>query len=322
MKIWPGSSKTPSSRAGKIRHLLPGLLLVGLTGQALAQDLEPRRWSHLPTGLNVIGVASAYTDGDIYLDPILLAEDVTFEIYTAGLGYVRTFEMFGKSSRVDINVPYSTAHWNGLVDGEYASRRQHGFMDPRVRFSMNLYGAPALKGKEYMAYRQQHPVNTTIGAAIAVTLPLGVYDDDKLLNLGRTRTVIRPQIGVLHQRQKWQVELTGSVFLYQDNDEFWEGNELEQDPMWFAQAHAIYAIKPGWWTSISAGYAYDGEGQVNGVSKPLTSQRQLYLALSLGVPISRTQGLKFAWLGSRTNTSAGSDYDAFVVSWSMNWGGK
>ena len=113
MKIWPGSSKTPSSRAGKIRHLLPGLLLVGLTGQALAQDLEPRRWSHLPTGLNVIGVASAYTDGDIYLDPILLAEDVTFEIYTAGLGYVRTFEMFGKSSRVDINVPYSTAHWTG-----------------------------------------------------------------------------------------------------------------------------------------------------------------------------------------------------------------
>lgn len=320
MRTWPLSSKQRFRKTPFSRVLVFALVLAGLANQACAQDLEPRRWSHLPTGLNVLGAASAYSDGDIYLDPVLLIEDATFDIYSAALGYVRTFEMFGKSARVDVNLPYSTAHWEGLVDGEYASRRQHGIMDPRVRFSMNLYGAPPMKGKEYMAFRQQNPVNTTVGVAVAVVLPLGTYNPTRLLNLGKNRTVVRPQLGVLHQRGKWQFELTGSVFLYQDNDEFWNGNTLEQDPMWFAQAHAIYSIKPGWWTSLSAGYAYDGEGIVNGEPKPLTSQRQLYMALSLGMPISRTQGLKFTWLGSRTNTSAGSDYDSLIVAWSMNWG--
>lgn len=322
MKTWQPSSKKPFKKTTGRWILAIGLLLAGLANQAFAQDLEPRRWSHLPTGLNVIGAATAFTDGDIYLDPVLLIEDATFDMYSAGLGYVRTFEMFGKSARVDVNVPYSTIRWEGILDGEYASRRQHGFMDPRIRFSVNLYGAPALKGKEYVAYRQQNPVNTTIGAALAVTLPLGTYNPTKLLNLGKNRTVVRPQVGVLHQRQKWQFELTGSVFLYQDNDDFWGGNEVEQDPMWFAQGHAIYSIKPGWWTSVSAGYAYDGEANLNGIPKPRTAQRQLYIALSLGVPISRTQGLKFAWLGSRTNTGNGSDYDSFIVAWSMNWGGR
>jgi hypothetical protein len=32
-----------------------------------AQDIEPRRWSHLPLGGNFAGVAYAYTEGDIFL---------------------------------------------------------------------------------------------------------------------------------------------------------------------------------------------------------------------------------------------------------------
>jgi len=36
------------------------------------------------------------------------------------------------------------------VEGEYAAIRRHGFGDPRLRFSMLLYGAPPLRGKEYL----------------------------------------------------------------------------------------------------------------------------------------------------------------------------
>jgi hypothetical protein len=132
--------------------------------------------------------------------------------------------------------------------------------------------------------------------------------------------VVRPQIGVLHTRNKWQFEVTGSVFLYQDNDEFWNGNKLEQDPLWFAQAHVIYTIKPGWWVSASAGFAYDGILDLNGAPNPVTEKRQRYMALSFGMPITRAQGIKFSWLGSRTNTGYGNDYDAFIAAWSINWG--
>ena len=86
------------------------IVLVGLTGLSHAQDLEPRRWSQLPTGLNFIGVGLAYSEGDIFIDPVLQIEDASVELLGAGVSYVRTFGLFGRSARFDVNVP--------LADGE------------------------------------------------------------------------------------------------------------------------------------------------------------------------------------------------------------
>ena len=97
--------------------------------------------------------------------------------------------------------------------------------DPRLRLSVNFIGAPALRGKEFQAYRASHSINTVVGAALAVTLPLGEYEQEKLLNLGENRFIIRPQLGFVHTRGRWSYELTGSVFLYTDNDEFL-GNKI------------------------------------------------------------------------------------------------
>ena len=42
---------------------------------AHAQELEPRRWTHLPTDSNFAGVGYAFTDGDLSFDPVLKIED-------------------------------------------------------------------------------------------------------------------------------------------------------------------------------------------------------------------------------------------------------
>ena len=309
-----------------VRKSLPGVVILLLAqllfcGGAMSQDLEPRRWSHLPSGLNVLGVAAVWTEGDILFDPVLLIEDATFDVQVAGVGYVRTFELFGKSARVDLAVPYASGRWEGIVDGVDTSVRRRGFMDPLLRFSMNLYGAPPLKGKEYVQYRHEHPIDTTIGIGVQLQLPLGDYLDDKLINLGHNRFFVRPQLGVLHQHNKWQFELTGSVFLYQTNDEFWDGNELKRDPLWFLQGHVIYTIKPGWWVSVSGGYAYDGHSTVNGVEAS-DDWRKRYIAFSLGIPINARQGMKLVYFTSDTHTSTGTNTDALIVAWSINWGGK
>jgi hypothetical protein len=298
---------------------LTALLLLLISTQIQAQDLEPRRWSHLPAGLNVIGLATGWTDGDIFFDPVLLAEDVTFDLYIAGAAYVRSFELFGKSSRIDVLAPYATGRWEGLVDGVYTSTRRSGLMDPRLRFSINLYGAPALRGGEYIRFRQENPINTTIGAALAVSFPLGDYDNTKLINLSSNRMVYRPQLGILHQRRNLQLELTGSVFLYGTNDDFWNGNVHKQDPLWFMQAHAIYAFKPGWWGSVSVGFAHGGRSEVNGDPKADDS-RSRYVALSFGLPINRQQSLKFTYLTSDTHISTGNKTNALLMGWSINWG--
>lgn len=300
--------------------LLSAALFLLAADSAVAQDLEPRRWSHLPTGLSVIGVGGGSTDGDIFFDPLLRIEDATFELYALGASYVRTFEWLGKSSRVDFTVPYANGRWEGLLDGEYASLRRNGLGDPHIRVSMNLYGAPPVSGRAFLQYRQNNPVNTTVGIALGIGLPLGQYNSEWLINLGSNRYVVRPQLGLLHQRDKWQFEVTGSLLLFQDNDEFWQGTRLEQDPLWFLQGHVIRSFKPGWWASASVGYAHGGEAHVNDVPKN-NDARSSYLALSLGMPVSARQALKFTYVTADTHVRAGADTRSLLVAWSVNWGG-
>ena len=97
-----------------------------------AQDLEPRRWGHLPKDVHFLGFGGSYTDGDILLDPVLQAKDVEVQLSGVGLAYVYSFGLFGKSARVDVLVPYASGHWEGTVDGEFVRIKRQGFGDPRL----------------------------------------------------------------------------------------------------------------------------------------------------------------------------------------------
>lgn len=306
----------PSNTICKIFVLVA--LLLSVASPALAQDLEPRRWSHLPVGLNVLGMALATSSGDILFDPVLRIEDARYSLDAVAVSYVRSFGLFGRSARFDAVAPLVDGRWDGLVNGQPAEVDRRGLSDPWFRFSINLYGAPALKGKEFMQYSAEHQTNTTVGAAFAIVAPIGEYSADRLINLGSNQWIFRPQLGVLHQRRKWQFELTGSVFLYETNDEFFMNSVLEKDPLWFLQSHAIYTINPKWWSSLSVGYAYGGESTINGVIKD-DSARTSLMAVGLGFNINRTQGLKFSYLRTRTNTNRGQDTDTFSLGWSIRW---
>jgi hypothetical protein len=297
------------------------ILLMGLWAcpNVLAQDLEPRRWSHLPTGLSFIGIGYGFSSGDIFLDPLLLAEDVEFKLNNLAVSYVHSFEWFGKSARIDVLVPYASGRWEGIVDGVDTSLRRRGFMDPRFRLTLNLYGAPALTGKAYAEYRAANPVATTIGLSFTVIPPLGEYYKEKLINLGKNRWRLRTQMGVLHRRGPWEFELTGSVSVFSDNNEFYMNTKREQDPLFFSQAHAIYTFRPGLWLSASTGFAWGGENYVNGNAKN-DAYRKGYWALSLGLPINRQQGVKLVWIAGRTNTDRGYDADTALLAWSYMWG--
>ena len=282
-------------------------------GTATAQDLEPRRWSQLPTGVNFAGVGIGYSEGDIFLDPVLKIEDADFELILGVAAYVRTFGLFGKSARFDLRVPYVSGTWEGLVDGEFTQVNRDGFGDPRFRLSVLLYGAPAETPQEFAKSEKS---NTVVGAAIAVSAPLGEYFPDKLINLGANRWVIRPQLGVTHTRGKWAYELTGSVFLFTDNNDFFNDTELKSDPLYTLQGHLIYTFRPGLWTSLSTAYGTGADPKISGVPKDVVSRNWL-TAMSMGLPISRRQGLQLTYLRTRTEENTGSDADTLVLSYSQ-----
>ena len=283
-----------------------------------AQDLEPRRWSHLPIGGNFGGAAYAYTTGDILLDPALRIENAEFDLQTIGGKYIRSFELLGKSARIDFTQAYQTGHWSGLLNGTPAAVDREGWADTSLRFAVNLLGAPPLAGKEFAAYRARAESETIVGAGFVMQLPTGNYLDDKLINLGSNRFTFRPQLGIVHSRGKWSAELTTAAWFYTDNDEFYSGKRLEQDPVLTADASLIYTIRPGLLLAASAGYSGGGGTTVNGRPND-DRQRNLAGGLGLGIPINRAIGVKFAWIGTRTRARTGFDADTFTGAVSVMW---
>jgi hypothetical protein len=186
-----------------IRSLLVILVLtgLGLPERAGAQDLEPRRWSHLPIGQTIVGVGYGYTEANVFFSPVLKLTDGTSRINALGVSAIHTFDLAGKSARISLLLPYLSGRWEGDMEGEFQIVHRKGGGDPRLRLSVNLYGAPALKGSEFVRYRTEHSTNTVIGASIAMTVPLGKYCDDCLINIGNNRWSVRPQVGVVRQRQ-------------------------------------------------------------------------------------------------------------------------
>jgi hypothetical protein len=282
------------------------------------QDIEPRRWSHLPIGANFAGVAYAYTTGDIYLDPVLKIQNAQFDLHTIGVKYIRSFTLLGKSARVDLLQPYQFGHWSGLLNGTPAAVDRTGLADTSVRCAVNLVGAPPLTGKEFAAYRAKADSETILGAGLVLQLPTGQYYGDKLINLGGNRFSIRPQLGAVHNWGKWSAELTAQTWFFTENDDYFHGRQLEQDPIYTADANLVYTFRPGLWVAGSAGYSTGGITTVNGVPNNDT-QSNLGFGFSLGLPISRAVGVKLAYVGARTQVGSGMDSDTFLCALSVMW---
>ncbi len=295
------------------------LISLGLPESASAQDLEPRRWSHLPIGQTIVGVGYVYTEANIFFSPVLKITDGTSRINSLGFTAIHTFDLAGKSARISLLLPYVSGRWDGDVDGEFQIIHRQGGGDPRLRLSVNLYGAPALRGSEYAQYRAEHTTNTVVGASIAVTAPLGKYCDDCLINVGNNRWSVRPQMGVVHTRGPWSFELTGSAFVFTDNDSFVDNAVLKQKPVYALQTHVIYDFKPGWWASLSTGYAVGGRIRID-QQKTIFEVDNWVWAASFGFSIGTTQSLKLTWLSGRSQNLAGRDSDNLLLSWSMRWG--
>ena len=294
-----------------------GTLLSALP--CFAQDIEPRRWSHLPIGSNFLGAAYAYTEGDIFLNPVMRIEDGGFELNTAAFKYIHAFDLFGKSARFDLTQTYQSGTWSGSVNGMPASVDRDGWADSTLRFAMNLYGAPPLSGQEFFDYRKAMlECETIVGLGLLMEIPTGEYFDDKLINLGTNRFIITPQFGVVHNRGKWSAEVSTSLNFYTDNDDYFNGRRHEEDLYWVGQGHLIYTFLPGLWVGASVGYGYGGESTIDGVSAD-DRKGNFGWGLSAGIPVNRQIGIKIAYIGTRTDQDTGMDTDTVTVACAFQW---
>jgi hypothetical protein len=306
-------SGTSAIRAGFIL----ALFFVSIALQtSYAQNTEPRRWTPLPLGTNAVAAGYGYSFGELFLDPLLQAEDVTFSVNTFFVAYLHPFRIGNKLARLDVQVPFNIGDWEGLVQGVPTVVNRTGFSDPRIRLTANLIGPPATGAKEFLEFYKENPVFTTVGASIAVSLPLGKYLEDKLINLGQNLFVITPQLGVLHQWNQWSAEGTLSVNFFTNNNNFNSGKTKKQRPTYSIQSHLTRDFKKGYSVSAGLGYGLSGQSIVNRL--PNNDDRDdIQAAASFGFPIAKKQVMQIVYIRSQTLKDIGSDTNSFVLAYSV-----
>jgi outer membrane putative beta-barrel porin/alpha-amylase len=288
------------------------VLAAGVT-DAAAQELEPGAYQNAPIGVNVAIASYGYSTGNVLVDATLPVEGANARVHTLVLGYLRTFRLFGLSSKVDAGVGASHAHFEGFVDGEFRTRVPSGLNDPRVRLLVNLLGAPPLAPTDYVRYRQ----HTILGASVQVALPLGQYDPERLINLGANRWAFRPELGFSHARNRWTFEAAAGSWFFTKNEEHFGGTTLRQRPLYYAKGNVIYTFRRSLWVSASYGIANGGETLIDDVLRN-DLQRNNRIGATLSLPIEGGSSLKFSYTGGLM-TLRGADFDTFTVGYQYTW---
>ncbi|HKQ15839.1 MAG TPA: transporter [Steroidobacteraceae bacterium] len=297
-----------------MRRLVSTVLLL-VASAAHAQELEPRLYANAPVGLNFAIAGYGYTSGGVTVDPSIPLDNAKIEVQSAVLAYAHSFAAWRRSAKFDVIGTYSSLSGRADVAGQPQTREVSGWGDPRLRFSINLHGAPALTLPEMRSYRQ----DLIVGASLTAWVPVGQYDPQRLVNLGTNRWSLKPELGVSQAFGPWIVELIGAAQFYEDNDDFFNHRTREQEAVYSVQGGGIRSFSSGAWLALFATYYSGGRTTVDGV-RGADFKENSRIGLTLTLPVNRNNSVKL-YANTGVSTRTGSDFDALGIAWQYRWGG-
>ena len=282
-----------------------------------AQDIEPRAYSNAPIGVNFLISGYVHTQGGLEFDASLPVQDPNLSTSSAVLAYARALDLWGKSGKFDVIVPYTwlSGTARAVSTGETIEREVNGLADSRFRLSVNLYGAPALALPEFRDYQQ----DLIVGVSLQVSVPTGQYDPSKLVNIGANRWSFKPEVGVSQAMGPWTLEFSAAVTLYTDNTDFLGGNTRSQDPVYSVRGHAIYSFPSGIWASLDATYFTGGRTTISG-ARSNDLQQNWRVGGTLAVPVDARNSIKL-YASRGVSARTGNNFDLAGIAWQYRWGG-
>jgi hypothetical protein len=273
----------------KRRIRLPALLatlaiILLFSGQALAVDDGARAYwkgrdgtqgvsfQHLRLGLQASDSQQFAPGQYVYTNA-----DTEASIFIAN--YVRHMTLFNRPSSFslgiaggDVDVDVNTKAQSqfvppGITPGTAFSQSASGYADPSVQLVVNLFGTPPLKANFDLI---DYEPTWNLDAAVMLALPVGEYDDDKLVNMGLNRWFGRIafpltyNFGVFTRGYMKSLELIPSVWLFAENNDFM-GQKLENDPLWQFEAHLTNDFTPSFFGSLDLLYRGGFQSEIDGV---------------------------------------------------------
>ena len=303
-----------TSPTGRKAALLILALATSVAG-VRAQEIEPRAYSNIPIGVNFLLAGYGYSEGGLVTDPALPLENANLQTHTSVFAYARSFEVGGQSGKFDLILPYAWISGTADYAGQPREREVSGFGDPLLRFSLNLYGAPALSVQDLASYQQ----DIIIGASVQFSVPSGRYDADKLVNVGANRWFVKPELGLSKALGPWTLELATAVTFFGDNDDFLSGKRREQDPIYSVKGGLIYGFRKGIWVALNGAYFTGGRATVEGVEGD-NLQKNSRGGITVALPVNRNHSVKL-YATTGISTRIGTDSDTIGLAWQYRWGG-
>jgi len=231
------------------------------------------------------------------------------------LAYARGFELFSKSAKIDVVVPFLRIHGDAIYNGDYVSRDINGVADIKSRISLNLYGAPSYSLKNFRNYKQ----DLIIGTSLQITTPTGQYDSTKMINIGRNMWAVKLGIGASKRLNRLIVELALDAEVYSKNNSYFNGNSFEQEPVYSVQTHLIYTFDKGIWIGADANYFMGGATKLNGILKDNSLENSRYGAV-VAFPLNRYNSIKIT-ASKGISTRVGTDFSTAGLFFQHRWGG-
>ncbi len=214
-------------------------------------------------------------------DPALFIypnSDVNASIFIAS--YARHLTLFNRASSLTVILVGGSADLDadtsllppgflppGVGPGDTLRQSASGYGDPSVQLDVNLFGTSRLKSNVDLL---NYEPTWTIDAAVMLAVPVGQYDDDQLLNMGlnrwygRVALPIKYHFGAFAPGYRSSLELTPSIWLFGENDDFL-GQNLENDPLWQFEAHLTHDFTRTFFGSLDLLYGGGFQSEINGV---------------------------------------------------------
>lgn len=231
-----------------------GFLLISVPAFVYA-EADARDYIAAPEGTKLMAVYYNHQAGnELYADGDKVSDDFNF---SANIGILRPV-IYTKIGPIlvdpQILIPFGDLSLDGDAVGgtEIAST---GLGDPVLASSFWLINRPEQKW--------------WLGFSPYFYIPIGDYDNDKILNLGDNRWKFREEIGTVKGLgDKAYLGLIGAVEFYTDNNDFGASEVTqEQDPAFFAEVHLSYDITNTFYVAADYFYKYGGETTIDSVDQ-------------------------------------------------------
>ncbi len=273
------------NRHARLPVFLATLLIILLfSGQAIAVDDGARAYWKGREGTQGVSFQNLRLDlqasGSQQFAPgqfIYANSDVEASISI--VNYVRHMTLFNRPASysfaviggdIDVDVSASVPSQfvpPGISPSTAFSQSSTGFADPSAQLIVNLFGTPPLKTNFDLI---DYEPTWNLDAAVMLGVPIGEYDDNKLVNLGLNRWFGRIAVpltyhfGVFTRGYMKSLELIPSVWLFAENDDFM-GQKLENDPMLQFEAHLTNDFTPSFFGSLDLLYRGGFQSEIDGV---------------------------------------------------------